>query len=111
MIRLPAGAAADYRPPGPWAPPLLATRSQGARKPDSRYREAVPNAAPSRRPRLFTAGLALFALGLLGILAVFLARPVADVNPPLALYLLGMLLPVGLFLAVFSAFRNGRRVP
>ncbi len=111
MIRLPAAGASDYRPAGLRAPHFLTTRSQGARKPGPRYREAVPNAAPSRRPRLLTAGLALFALGLLGILAVFLARPVADVNPPLALYLLGMLLPVGLFLAVFSAFRDGRRVP
>ena len=87
------------------------TGRRGRRHPDSaRYREAVPNAAPTLRPRLLTAGLVLFGLGLLGILAVFLARPVADVNPPLALYLLGMLLPVGLFLAVFSAFRDGRRV-
>ncbi len=64
---------------------------------------------PAVRPRLFAAGLVLFALGLLGILAVFLSRPLADVNPPLGLYLTGMLLPVGLFLAVFSAFRDGRR--
>jgi len=70
----------------------------------------VSNPAPTRqRPRLFTAGLVLFALGLLGILAVFLSRPLADVNPPLALYLTGMLLPVGLFLAVFSAFRDGHQ--
>jgi protein-S-isoprenylcysteine O-methyltransferase Ste14 len=74
----------------------------------ARYGERVPDSAPPRRPRLFTAGLVLFALGLLGILAVFLSRPVANVNPPLALYLTGMLLPVGLFLAVFSAFRDGR---
>ncbi|MDQ2722877.1 MAG: hypothetical protein M3Y19_06180 [Actinomycetota bacterium] len=69
----------------------------------------MPHSASPRRSRLFTAGLALFALGLLGILAVFLSRPLADANPPLALYLTGMLLPVGLFLAVFSAFRDGRR--
>ena len=69
-----------------------------------------PHAAGSRppRPRLLTAALVVFALGLIGVLAVFLSRPVADVNPPLALYLLGMLLPVGLFLAVFAAFRSNR---
>lgn len=77
----------------------------------ARYRGTVPKSvadAPAR-PRLFSVGLVLFALGLLGILAVFLSRPLVGVNPPLALYLLGMLLPVGLFVAVFSAFRAGRR--
>lgn len=63
---------------------------------------------PPHRSRLFTTALVLFGLGVLGIAAVFLSRPLADYNPPLAFYLVGMLLPVGLFLAVYSAFRSNR---
>ncbi|WP_241249678.1 hypothetical protein [Rhodococcus sp. X156] len=69
----------------------------------------TPAGTTHGRSRLFTTGLVLFALGVLGVLAIFLSRPVADVDPPLALYLIGMLVPVGLFLCVFSAFREGRR--
>ncbi|MFC8528249.1 hypothetical protein [Nocardia sp. NPDC057227] len=64
-----------------------------------------------RRPgdRLLHVALALFGVGLLAIIAIFLTPIVSDAEPGLPLYLLAMLAPLGFLLALIYALRSGRR--
>ncbi|MFC8047615.1 hypothetical protein [Nocardia sp. NPDC057353] len=64
-----------------------------------------------RRPgdRLLHVALALFGIGLLAIIAIFLTPILTDSKPGLPLYLLAMLAPVGFLLALIFALRSGRR--
>lgn len=64
-----------------------------------------------RRPgdRLLHVALALFGIGLLATIAIFLTPILTDAEPGLPLYLLAMLAPVGFLLALIFALRSGRR--
>ncbi|MBF6355996.1 hypothetical protein IU449_15825 [Nocardia higoensis] len=53
--------------------------------------------------------LALFAAGLLAIVAIFVSPVVSDGEPALWLYLAAMLAPAGFLLAVIFALWSGRR--
>ncbi|MET7767925.1 hypothetical protein [Nocardia sp. NPDC005366] len=70
-----------------------------------------PPSGPPRRAsdRLLYAALALFAIGLLAIVAIFLTPILSDSDPALWLYLTAMLTPVGFILGVFYALWSGRR--
>lgn len=58
---------------------------------------------------LLQLALALFALGLLAIIAIFLIPVLSDGSPGLWLYFAAMLAPLGFLVAVFFALRSGRR--
>ncbi len=75
------------------------------------YGAVMPN-PPSRRPRdpLLIAALALFAVGVLAVVAIFLTSILSDGEPGLWLYLVAMTgTPLGLLLAVVFALWSGRR--
>lgn len=69
---------------------------------------------PSDSPRrsgdwLLKLALALFAIGLLAVIAIFLTPILTDGLPGLWLYLLAMLAPVGFLCALMFALWSGRR--
>ncbi|NUP27798.1 MAG: hypothetical protein HOQ36_22630 [Nocardia sp.] len=66
---------------------------------------------PGRTPGnwLLQLALALFALGLLSVVAIFLTPILTDGKPGLWLYLGAMLAPVGFVAALIFALRSGRR--
>ncbi|MBH0780561.1 hypothetical protein [Nocardia bovistercoris] len=75
--------------------------------------DATPPAAggPPRRAsgRFLYVALALFGIGLLAIVAIFLTSILSDSEPALWLYLTAMLTPLGFILGVFYALWSGRR--
>ena len=52
---------------------------------------------------------ALFAVGLLAIVAIFVVAAVSDNEPGIVFYLLALAAPLGFLLAIVSALRAGRR--
>ncbi len=79
------------------------------------YRRTVPDQTPdqtSPRPAttLLYIALALFAVGVAAIAAIFITAAVSDSDPALALYLTALTAPLGLCLAIVFALRSGRRV-
>ncbi|MET9210617.1 MULTISPECIES: hypothetical protein [unclassified Nocardia] len=72
---------------------------------------ATPPERDPRRPsdRLLQLALALFGVGILAVIAIFVTPIVSDSSPGLWLYLLAMLAPVGFLLAVVFALWSGRR--
>lgn len=59
--------------------------------------------------RFLYVALALFGIGLLAIVAIFLTLILSDSEPALWLYLTAMLTPLGFILGVFYALWSGRR--
>lgn len=57
----------------------------------------------------FRAGLALAGLGIVAIIATFVAGAVMTTAPPLALYLLSLLLPAGMVVLAVVVARDHRR--
>ncbi|MBO0855131.1 MAG: hypothetical protein J2P18_15365 [Nocardia sp.] len=67
--------------------------------------------SPRSGNALLRVAIALFAIGLLAILAIFLTPIVSACGPPLWLYLVAMsATPLGLLLALVFALRSGRHV-
>ncbi|MCA2210001.1 hypothetical protein [Nocardia rosealba] len=66
---------------------------------------------PARRSsdRVLQVALALFGIGILAVVAIFVTPIVSDAEPGLWLYLLAMLAPVGFLLAIGFALWSGRR--
>ncbi|WP_424184095.1 hypothetical protein ACOBQX_19445 [Actinokineospora sp. G85] len=62
--------------------------------------------APARRTVVFNAALALFALGLVAVVAIFVLG-MADIHAPW-LWAVSMAFPLGLTLAVWDTVRNRR---
>ncbi|OLR89871.1 hypothetical protein [Actinokineospora bangkokensis] len=60
--------------------------------------------APARRSRAFTAGLVLFAVGLLAVVAIFVLAALGGQAP--WLWAVSMLLPLGLVVAVVDTVRR-----
>ncbi|WP_067448501.1 hypothetical protein [Nocardia alba] len=60
--------------------------------------------------RLLHVALALFGIGILAVIGIFLTPIVSDSEPGLWLYCLAMLAPVGFLLALVFALWSGRRV-
>ncbi|MGW0043554.1 hypothetical protein [Rhodococcus sp. NPDC003348] len=58
---------------------------------------------------LFRAAIALFFLGLVAIIAIFVVAATGH-TPGLALYLLALLCPLGFLFGIISALMAGRRV-
>ncbi|GAD82925.1 hypothetical protein [Nocardia asteroides] len=59
--------------------------------------------------RLLQLAVALFGIGILAVVAIFVWAIVADSAPGLWLYLLAMLTPVGFLLGLVFALWSGRR--
>jgi hypothetical protein len=59
--------------------------------------------------RLLYVALALFAIGLLAVVAIFLTPILSDSSPGLWLYVTAMLAPFGFLLSVGFALWSGRR--
>ncbi|MFD3592064.1 hypothetical protein ACFWU5_04995 [Nocardia sp. NPDC058640] len=69
-------------------------------------------AAPGPRrsgDRLLHVALALFGIGLVAVIAIFVTPIVSDGKPGLWLYGLAMLAPVGFLLSLIFALWSGRR--
>lgn len=69
---------------------------------------------PPRGPRrgsdrLLQSAVALFGIGVLAVIGIFVTSVVSDESPGLWLYLLSMLAPVGFLLAIVFALWSGRR--
>ncbi|KAA0021221.1 hypothetical protein [Antrihabitans cavernicola] len=60
--------------------------------------------------KLLYVATALFAVGLLAIVAIFVIAAVSDTEPGIVFYLIALAAPIGFLLAIFSALRSGRRV-
>ena len=58
---------------------------------------------------LLRVALALFAIGLVAIVAIFVVPAVSDAEAGLALYLTALAAPLGFLLALIFALRSGRR--
>ncbi|MGC0362547.1 hypothetical protein ABH922_000531 [Rhodococcus sp. 27YEA15] len=58
---------------------------------------------------MFRTAMALFIVGLLGIVAIFAVHIFSDTPPGLVLYLIALACPVGFFLALVYTLRSGRR--
>ncbi|GAA4489346.1 hypothetical protein GCM10023094_50760 [Rhodococcus olei] len=65
--------------------------------------------SPAGGTALLRVALALFFVGLLAIVAIFVVHA-TDHTPGLALYLVAMACPIGFLLGIVSALRAGRRV-
>ena len=61
------------------------------------------------RSTLVRVGLALVVLGILVVVAVYVDAAVSSSEPPLALYLLSLLLPLGMVVAAVGVARDYRR--
>ncbi len=59
--------------------------------------------------RLVFTGVAVFAVGLLAIVAIVLAFLLGSDNAPLVLTLLALLMPIGLALGLLGLLRRARR--
>ena len=59
--------------------------------------------------RLLHLALAVFSIGVLAIIAIFVIPAVSDAEPGLWLYLAAMAAPIGFLLAITFALRSGRR--
>lgn len=74
--------------------------------------ESTPPSTPGT-PRthdgLLRVALALFAVGFLAIVAIFLTPVVSDSDPGLVLYLIALACPIGFLLGIVAALRQGRR--
>ncbi|MFD6391020.1 hypothetical protein ACWF82_16615 [Nocardia sp. NPDC055053] len=70
-----------------------------------------PPARDPRRPsdRLLQLAVALFGIGILAVVAIFVTPIVSDSSPGLWLYGLAMLAPVGFLLGLVFALWSGRR--
>lgn len=58
---------------------------------------------------LLHVALAMFAIGLVAIAAIFVVPAVSDSEPGLPLYLVALAAPVGFLLALVFTLRSGRR--
>lgn len=65
---------------------------------------------PSPGTRLLQVAVALFAVGLLALLALFATPVLTDHTAPTAVYLLTACAPLGFLLGIVYALRSGRRV-
>ncbi len=72
---------------------------------------ATPPERDPRRPsdQLLRLAVALFGIGILAVVAIFVTPIVSDSSPGLWLYLLAMLAPVGFLLGLVFALWSGRR--
>ncbi|WP_425301207.1 hypothetical protein [Nocardia neocaledoniensis] len=77
------------------------------------YGAPVTNSSPDRPRRpsdlLLRLAVALFGIGILAVVAIFLTPIVSDTEPGLVLYLLALLAPVGFLLGLIFALWSGRR--
>ncbi|MFD3704171.1 hypothetical protein ACFWUP_13600 [Nocardia sp. NPDC058658] len=71
--------------------------------------EPTPTGPRRSGDRLLHVALALFGIGILGVVAIFVTSIVSDSEPGLVLYGVAMLAPVGFLLALIFALRSGRR--
>ncbi|WP_278264669.1 hypothetical protein [Nocardia sp. AG03] len=69
----------------------------------------MTNSPRRRSDRLLQLAVALFGVGILAVIAIFVLSIVSDSEPGLWLYLLAMLAPVGFLLALVFALWSGRR--
>ncbi len=58
---------------------------------------------------LLRVALALFAIGFVAIVAIFLTPVLSDSEPGLVLYLIALACPIGFLLGIVAALRQGRR--
>jgi|GEM_PF-5701312 len=58
---------------------------------------------------LLRVAVGLFAVGLIALIALFLAEPITGETAPLFVYLLIMCAPLGFLLGLIFALRSGRR--
>jgi len=74
-------------------------------------RRTVPDqTSPRPANTLLYIALALFAVGVAAIAAIFVTAAVSDSDPALVLYLTALTAPLGLCFAIVFALRSGRRV-
>lgn len=66
-----------------------------------------PTSAP--RSTLVRVGLALVVVGIAVVVGVYVDAAVSSSEPPLALYLLSLLLPLGMVVAAVGVARDYRR--
>ncbi|MFC4124576.1 hypothetical protein [Nocardia rhizosphaerae] len=59
--------------------------------------------------RLLQLAVALFGIGIVAVVAIFVTPIVSDAKPGLVLYCLAMLAPVGFLLGLVFALWSGRR--
>ncbi|MFE3542541.1 hypothetical protein ACFXK0_06165 [Nocardia sp. NPDC059177] len=69
----------------------------------------MTNSPRRRSDRLLHLAVALFGIGILAVVGIFLTPIVSDSEPGLWLYLLAMLVPVGFLLGLGFALWSGRR--
>ncbi|WP_336087191.1 hypothetical protein [Nocardia sp. SSK8] len=69
----------------------------------------MTNSPRRRSDRLLQLAVALFGIGILAVIGIFVLSIVSDSEPGLWLYLLAMLAPVGFLLALVFALWSGRR--
>ncbi|WP_246181376.1 hypothetical protein [Nocardia ninae] len=79
--------------------------------PPSSDADPASSGGGGRRPGdwLLQVALALFALGLLAVIAIFLIPVLSDGTPGLWLYFAAMLAPLGFLVAIVFTLRSGRR--
>jgi hypothetical protein len=76
---------------------------------------AVPDTPPPARPTaaprstLVRAGLGLVVAGIAVVVAVYVYAAVSSSEPPLVLYLMSLLLPLGMVVAAVGVARDYRR--
>lgn len=73
------------------------------------YGAPVTNSPRRRSDRLLQLAVALFGIGILAVIGIFVWSIVSDSEPGLWLYLLAMLAPAGFLLALVFALWSGRR--
>ncbi|MBC2639751.1 hypothetical protein ACFTWF_06130 [Rhodococcus sp. NPDC056960] len=74
--------------------------------------ESTPSSTPHTprgRDGLLRVALALFAIGFVAIVAIFLTPVLSDSRPGLVLYLIALACPIGFLLGIGAALRQGRR--
>lgn len=69
---------------------------------------AANGTPPTSGLLLFRIGIALFFIGLLAVVAIFVVSATGH-TPGLALYLAALLCPIGFLFGIGSALRSGRR--
>ncbi|MFZ2177230.1 MAG: hypothetical protein WAW17_24995 [Rhodococcus sp. (in: high G+C Gram-positive bacteria)] len=73
--------------------------------------ESSPNTprTPRGKDGLVRTALALFAVGVVAITAIFLTPLLTDSDPGLVLYVIALACPLGFLLGIIAALRQGRR--